>query len=137
MIAPDRRRHARRTPSDEEPLARVRLRTGRELCVRDLADGGALVEGARLLPGTHVTVHVTTGEGRVLVRSRVVRAWVCALAADAVAYRAALVFERPLHTAPVGYAIPCVRTPAADAQGNPYPDPAPQIPAVDHLERSA
>ena len=46
----------------------MRLRAGRELVVIDLSNGGALVEGAtRLLPGTHVDVHVITRDGRTLV----------------------------------------------------------------------
>ena len=77
----ERRTTARRTPAPEETLARLRLRTGRELAVVDIGDAGALVEGTtRLLPGTHVEVHVVTREGRTLVRSRVTRAWVLAVA---------------------------------------------------------
>ena len=69
----------------------------------DVSDGGALVEGrARLLPGTHVDAHVVTREGRVLVRSRVVRAHVCRLECDAVWYRVALAFGHSLDTAPHG-----------------------------------
>ena len=54
---------------------------------------------ARLLPGTHVDVHVVTWNGRVLVRSRIVRASVCALQADAIWYQSALAFERLVDTA--------------------------------------
>src|SRR5262245_14214204 len=87
----ERRRAVRRTPDAAEPLARVRLRTGRELHVVDLSSGGALVEGvARLLPGTHADVHVITRDGRLLVRSRIVRAYVCHLSSDAIRYRGAL-----------------------------------------------
>jgi hypothetical protein len=39
-----------------------------------------------------------TGAGRVLVRSRVVRAFVTALSGHAVVYRSALAFERPVDT---------------------------------------
>jgi hypothetical protein len=75
----ERRTALRRTPSSTETLARVRLRTGRELAVVDIGDTGALLEGtSRLLPGTHVEVHVVTREGRTLVRSRVTRASVFA-----------------------------------------------------------
>lgn len=67
------------------------------MTVLDIAEGGALVEGeTRLLPGTHIDVHVTTGDGRVLVRSRVVRAWVHRLVADTVSYRGALAFDTPI-----------------------------------------
>jgi hypothetical protein len=100
-MAAERRAAVRRTPDLDETLARVRLRTGRELAVVDISDTGALLEGvARLLPGTHVEVHVITRDGRTLVRSRVTRAWVFAVAADALRYRAALVFDTRVNTAP-------------------------------------
>jgi hypothetical protein len=55
------------------------------MSVLDVGNGGVLVEGrVRLLPGTHLDVHVVTREGRVLVRSRVVRCWVAVLQADTV-----------------------------------------------------
>ena len=91
----ERRKASRRVPAPDEPLCRVRLRAGREL------DVGALVEGTtRLLPGTHVDVHVVTPEGRTLVRSRVVRAFVHRVGADAIRYRGALAFERAIDTSP-------------------------------------
>jgi hypothetical protein len=100
MIA-ERRAAPRRLPDSDETLARVRLRTGRELAVVEISDTGALLEGvARLLPGTHVEVHVVTRDGRTLVRSRVTRAWVFAVAADTLKYRAALVFDARVNTAP-------------------------------------
>jgi hypothetical protein len=75
--------------------------------VLNVSDDGLLVEGARLLPGTHVDVHVTTREGRVLVRSRVVRAHVAGLQANAIRYRGALAFERTVDTSSGdGYAMP-------------------------------
>jgi hypothetical protein len=95
----ERRRAERRTPDPQEPLARVRLRGGRELDVVDLSAAGVLVDGAaRLHPGTHVDVHVITRDGRVLVRSRVVRAFVSHLQAGAVRYSGALMFERTIDT---------------------------------------
>lgn len=97
----ERRRAARRTPGDDEPVARLRLRGGAELRVVELSNSGALVEGGRLLPGTHVDVHVITPEGRVLVRSRVVRVFVCHVEAEAVRYRGALAFERTIDTSPI------------------------------------
>jgi hypothetical protein len=100
----DRPRALRRVPQPDEPLSRVRLRTGREMAVVDVSASGVLVEGsARLLPGTHVDVHVVTRDGRVLVRSRVTRCHVVALRADAVTYRGALVFERQVDTS--GYSV--------------------------------
>ena len=96
----ERRRAPRRAPASDEPLCRVRLRTGRELTVIDVSDAGVLVRSAaRLLPGTHVDMHVLTWNGRVLVRSRIVRAYVCALQADAIWYQGALAFERLIDTA--------------------------------------
>jgi hypothetical protein len=102
----ERRRAPRREPAADEPLSRARLRTGRELAVINVSNTGLLVEGAtRLLPGTHVDVHVITRDGRVLVRSRVTRAWVCALQADLICYRGALAFDRTVDTSSLGYAI--------------------------------
>jgi hypothetical protein len=118
----ERRRLMRRVPSAGEPLSDVRLRTGRHGTVVDLADNGVLIEtAARLLPGTHVDVHVVTAEGRVLVRSRVVRACVCHLAADCVRYRGALAFERDVDTAAAGYPVPAPATAAPRFLGTDYP----------------
>src|SRR5688500_10171036 len=99
----ERRQAKRRTPGRDEPISRIRLRAGRELSLVDVSDTGALVEGpVRLLPGTHIDVHVVTRDGRVLVRSRVSRCTVVAVSADVVCYRGALVFDRPIDTAPPG-----------------------------------
>ena len=101
VVAAEReRRHApRRAPEVGEPLSLVRVRGGRELAVIDVSDAGVLVEGpTRLLPGTHVEVHVVTLGGRVLIRTRVVRALVSALREDGVRYRSALAFERRVDT---------------------------------------
>jgi hypothetical protein len=97
----ERRSAVRRQPAADETLTAVRLRAGGSLAVVNLSDAGALVEGAsRILPGTHVEVHIVTGEGRTLVRSRVVRAAVVDLSADSVRYQAALSFDRRVNTAP-------------------------------------
>jgi hypothetical protein len=97
----ERRAATRRVPDVDDTLARLRLRAGRELSVVEISDTGALVEtSGRLLPGTHVEVHVVTRDGRTLVRSRVTRAWVFAVAADALRYRAALVFDTRVNTTP-------------------------------------
>ena len=96
----ERRRMPRRVPHASEPTARLRLRTGRELLVVDVASTGALVETeGRLLPGIGVDVHVMTAEGRQLVRSRIVRAFVWGLSADRIVYRGALAFERHIELA--------------------------------------
>jgi hypothetical protein len=117
----ERRAVSRRVPAPDETLAHVRLRTGRELAVVDIGDTGALLEGtARLLPGTHVEVHVVTREGRTLVRSRVTRASVFALAADSLRYRAALAFDMRVNTAP-SRVVATHATPPAVAPGSSYP----------------
>lgn len=119
----ERRRATRRVPDNDEPLARVRLRVGRELDVVDISNGGALVEGfARLLPGTHADVHVVTRYGRVLVRCRIARAYVCRVDAEQVCYRGAVAFAQAVDTAPAGYVLPEVLVERAAAPGNAYPD---------------
>jgi len=121
-MAVDRREATRRTPAPNETLAQVRLRTGRELAVVDIGDAGALVEGtARLLPGTHVEVHVVTREGRTLVRSRVTRASVFAVAADNLQYRAALAFDARVNTAP-SWVVTTRTAPAGVLTGSCYPN---------------
>jgi len=65
----------------------------------NVSDTGVLVDGlARLHPGSHVDVHVVTRDGRVLVRSRVVRAFVSHVAADVLRYSGALAFEKTIDT---------------------------------------
>ena len=128
----DRRRAARRSPATDEPLSRGRLRAGRELRVIDASNSGVLIEGtARLLPGTHVGLHLVTSEGRTLVRSRVVRAYVSELRADLVLYRGALAFDRLVDTAPLGNGLPSPHTGNIDRLGTAYPDePGSHAPAT-------
>jgi hypothetical protein len=117
----ERRASVRRVPAPDDTLSRVRLRTGRELGVVDIGDTGALVEGsARLLPGTHVEVHVVTREGRTLVRSRITRASVFTVAADALRYRAALAFDTRVNTAPTRV-VTTHSSPPGGAAGSSYP----------------
>ena len=95
----ERRRAVRRTPQPDEALSRVRLRTGRELTVVNISAHGTLLEGVtRLLPNTHTDIHIVTRNGRVLVRTRVVRALVWRLERDVVCYRTALVFDTAVDT---------------------------------------
>ena len=104
-------------------MSRVRLRASGQLNVINLSDTGLLAEGEmRLLPGRHVDVHLMTPEGRLLVRSRVVRAFVCRVERDRIAYRGALAFERPVATSAVGYSIPKGDHVSSGIQGKPYPD---------------
>jgi hypothetical protein len=117
------RRHAgRRTPRDREPLERIRLRTGREVKVLNVSDAGVLVEGtARLLPGTHVDAHIVTAAGRVLVRSRVVRAAISGLGNEGPVYRCGLAFQQRVDTSNPGYVIPGPAPGAGVAEGSDYP----------------
>jgi hypothetical protein len=119
----ERRRAPRRTPTGDEPLCQVRLRAGRQLSVINLSDSGLLAHGEmRLLPGTHVDVHLVTPDGRVLIRSRVVRAYVCQVTRDRIEYRGAIAFERPVATDAAGYLIPSGSATANAESGKPYPD---------------
>jgi hypothetical protein len=131
----EHRKGRRRIPLRDEPVSRIRLRTGREMSVVDVSNIGVLVEGqVRLLPGTHVDVHVVARDGRTLVRSRVVRCWIATLQSDGVWYRAALAFDRHVDTAPPGYAIPDASHADGDAQGPDYPL-APRVRALAPAER--
>ena len=77
------------------------------MLVVNISSFGASLEGeSRLLPGTHIDVHVITRQGRVLVRARVVRASVSRLRADAVTYEGAIAFDSMVNTAAHGYAVP-------------------------------
>ena len=121
----DRRRSPRRTPASDEPLSQVRLRAGRQLEVINVSDTGLLAEGEmRLLPGTHVDVHLVTAEGRLLIRSRVVRAFVHRVCRDRIDYRGAIVFERTVSTAAVGYPSPGAAEASNAPSGKTYPDRA-------------
>ena len=121
MIRRDRRRAERRVPAPGDPLLRIRLRAGRELAVIDVSCAGALVESeARLLPGTHADVHVFTADGRVLVRGRIVRAYVSALWSNRIVYRGALAFEQPVDVG-AGYSMPAPAPRIGDTAGTSYP----------------
>lgn len=123
MSFTERRAAPRRVPGRLEPLARLRLRAGREVEVLNLSDVGALVEGhVRLLPGTHVEVHVVASSGRILARTRVVRALVSAIDAGGVRYRTALAFEQRIDTSPDGYSVPDTAADDALEGGTRYPN---------------
>jgi len=127
----DRRHQPRRIPVADEPLSQVRLRAGRQLHVVNLSDVGLLAEGEmRLLPGTHVDVHLVTADGRLLVRSRVVRAFVCHVGRDRIAYRGALAFERPVPTGALGYPVPDLGRVSTETPGRSYPDSVSEPPPV-------
>src|SRR5687767_7732107 len=129
----ERRRAARRIPQPDEALSRVRLRTGRELGVVNISAHGVLLEGlTRLLPNTHTDIHIVTRHGRVVVRTRVVRALVWRLERDMVCYRTALSFETAVDTdagsaqsegsESNGYSVPAEIPGNINAPGIVYPD---------------
>jgi hypothetical protein len=120
----DRRSASRRVVGVDEPLCRARLRTGGQLLVLDACAWGVLAETTeRLLPGRHLDVHIVSVQGRVLVRSRVARAFVARLDADAVHYRAALAFDRAIDVRGDGYLMPVTMLPSAATAGIDYPEP--------------
>jgi hypothetical protein len=103
-------------------MSYARLRTGGELRVVDASSWGVLAETReRLLPGRHLDVHVVASNGRVLVRTRVIRAYVCGLQADAIDYRAALAFEQTVDILSMGYAMPAPVLEQTEALGTSYP----------------
>lgn len=127
----ERRRSARWMPPAGGLASRVRLRAGGEMVVVDASRWGVLVEGrARLLPGTHVDVHVTTRAGRTLVRSRVARCFVTAVSADAVTYRGGIAFERAVDLEAGEYALPAIFEPETAPAGQRYPIAPPQSDAA-------
>ena len=97
---PERRLVPRRITSASEPRVRIRIRGGHDCLVVDISSLGALVEGpARLLPSAETEAQLATRSGRVVVRCRIVRAYVCALTAGEVSYRCAIRFDRALDIA--------------------------------------
>ena len=121
MTPVERRRAERRSPAAGEPLSRLRLRTGRELLVLNIAGRGALVEGPRLIPGAYIDLHITTAAGRALVRSRVLRCEVSRVTADSICYRSGLVFEQVVDTAVSGYPVPVAENRQTLDEGSGYP----------------
>src|SRR2546422_10145541 len=121
----DRRKAPRRLVGGEEALSRARLRTGGQLLVLDASAWGALTESTeRLLPGRHLDVHVVSVQGRVLVRSRVARAFVWRLEGDRVTDRGALAVDRAHDVWRRGHVLPLAGRPAPNPPGRAYPPPA-------------
>ena len=123
MINVERRRAVRRCPAAGDPLSRARLRTGSEVLVTEISDIGAFVRtNARLLPGTHVDVHLMTMSGRVLRRARVVRAAVGSLDATGIEFRVALAFDAPLDSSARRVALTRIEDFANPLVGEQLPD---------------
>lgn len=94
-VATDRRRNRRHADHD---IVSARVRPGYDVVVLDASAGGLLIEGShRLLPGTRVELQLLReGQPAESVRGHVVRCSVARLWSNAVSYRGAIVFERPL-----------------------------------------
>ncbi len=119
----ERRRATRRNVAADEPLGHARLRTGGRLQVIEASSWGALMETTeRLLPGRHLDVHIVSAEGRMLVRSRVARAFVVKVEPDAVHYQVAFSFDRAVDVRAAGYALPSPLLAPEKERGMPYPD---------------
>ena len=135
--ANERRLSPRRTPGLTEPLRRIRSRTGREFDVVDVSHTGLLVEGrARLLPNTHLDIHIVTRAGRVLIRCRVVRSFVWYLESDLVRYRVGLAFDRIVDTSG-GYPVLGLFPSDAQAVGTHYPVAGAQSTGPDGIKSPA
>ena len=120
----ERRRATRRAVAADEPHAHARLRTGGQLVLLDTSNWGALTESpVRLLPGRHLDVHIVTSAGRILVRGRVVRAFVCRLQPDSIHYHCALAFEHPIDARACGCALPSVFAAPPGTPGAPHVAP--------------
>ncbi len=103
----------------------------------DVSDTGLLIEGqARLLPNTHVDIHIVTRTGRVLVRCRVVRSFVWYLEGDLVRYRVGLSFDHRVDTS-AGYPVLGEISANVEQTGTRYPARAPGTPGDTVRTRSA
>jgi hypothetical protein len=131
----ERRRADRRVVSDDEPLSRGKLRAGAELRIVDASSWGALAETReRLLPGRHLDLHIVATTGRVLVRARVTRAYVCRVHAEAVDYRAGFAFEQAVDVRAEGYPVPAAAAARVADAGTCYPD-RPPLTDIEFAER--
>jgi len=95
---PERRRWPRKPRADCPWLLDARLRSGTEVQVVDISNGGILLESAsQILPGARVELFLFTRDQRWLVNGRVLRCQVSRVVKeDGVRYHAALVFNEPL-----------------------------------------
>ena len=120
----ERRRAVRRHPAASDPLSRARLRTGPEVVVTEISDVGASVRtNARMLPGTHVDVHLMTTGGRVLRRARVVRASVWSIDETGIGFQVALAFDMPVDTAARRVGLTRIEDFASPSHGDQLPGP--------------
>ena len=93
----DRRRVPRHRCVDGHGIVSARVRGGREVSIVDISADGVLIETThRLLPASSVELQLTTSDGAMAVRGRVLRSAVSRVGASIVWYRGAIHFERHL-----------------------------------------
>ena len=119
---PERRRAPRHHDVKAHGIVSARVRPGHQAELIDVSAGGVLLETShRLLPGSHVELHVETQSRRDNIRGRVLRCAVVGVRASGVSYRGAIGFDRhlPWFIEPDGYVVPTTesragRPPRAD-----------------------
>lgn len=92
---PDRRAHQRLKASEGAGLPTGRFRSGHDLVLVNLSDGGALLDThRRVLPGAKVAILLDRDDGPVLAPGQVVRSSVAGVDPESgVTYRVAVRFE--------------------------------------------
>lgn len=97
-VKADRRRFPRKKPNECPWLIEARLRSGTEVRVIDISNGGVLLEApSQILPGARVELFLVAAGQRWLVKGRIVRSHVSVIAPECgVRYRAALAFNEPV-----------------------------------------
>jgi hypothetical protein len=91
------RRRSHRFAAPAHGVRSARIRGGHNAFVVNLATGGACIDTARrLLPGARVDLTLVRDESTTLHDGRVLRCAIVRLAADAIVFRAAVQFGRPL-----------------------------------------
>lgn len=92
----DERRRAPRTGRTGD-IVGARVRPGRDVAVINISSDGALIETShRLLPGAVVDLQLDRSARRVVIRGRVLRCTVAAVAPTSLVYHGAIAFERPI-----------------------------------------
>ena len=94
----DRRKYSRKSSRECPWLLDARLRSGTEVRVVDISNGGMLLEStSQILPGARLELFLVTQEQRWLVKGRILRCQVARVVReDGVRYHAALAFNEPL-----------------------------------------
>ncbi len=101
------RRQAARLSSPSHGIVRARIRPGHDAVVLNLSSRGILLDTARrLLPGTVVDLSLERAQATDVVRARVCRCIVAAVAPNRVRYQAALGLEKTLDWVYLGLSFP-------------------------------